>query len=152
MLLLLVGVPLLYGLDQMTSTTTWEKMRPNQIALYLGAIVVVAYVLFVHSLFKLFDDVKWLGQRGAIAEANLLSVMRGPKKLIVSYRFWDDEGRERERDAVIDIIAESSLSELKAGMTVPILYDPAKPEHRNYLWAEAEIYLMERRKSRKAKA
>jgi hypothetical protein len=144
LLFILVGLPILYGLQQVSSTNAPEKVKPTQIALYLGAIVVVAYVMFVLSVFKIYDDVKWLGQRGAIAEANLLAVLRGRKKLIVSYRFWDGEGRERERDATIDIERIHPVTDLAAGMNVPILYDPLKPEQRNYLWAEAANYLVEK--------
>ncbi len=140
-LLVAVGIPLYYGLQQMAETTTLEKLRPNQIALYLGAMVVVSYVLFVHSLFKQYDDLKWLGQRGTLTEANIQAVFRNHRKLIVGYRFYDDQGREREREAVIDIDPEHPLQPLKAGMVVPLLYDPLRSEHRNYLWAEASIYL-----------
>jgi hypothetical protein len=141
LLLTAVGIPLFYGLQQMSSSTTADKTRPNQIALYLGAMIVVSYVVFVHSLFKQYDDLKWLGQRGSVTEANILAVFRNQHKLIVGYRFWDDQGREREREAVIDIDASHPVPELKAGMVIPLLYDPQKPEQRNYLWAEASIYL-----------
>ena len=141
LLLLLVGIPLLYGIQHMPNDSTFEKLEPTQIALYLGAMVVVSYVMFVYSLFKQDDDLKWLGQRGLIAEANILAVFRSPRKLFVGYRFWDSEGREREREAVIDIDEKHPIPELIPGMVVPLLYDPNKPEHRNYLWAEISTYV-----------
>jgi hypothetical protein len=144
LLLLAVGIPIYHGLDQMTADANQDRIKFNHIAIILGAAIVVGYVVFVHSLFRLYDDVKWLAQRGSIAEANILLVFRGSKKLIVSYRFWDDKGKELERDAVIDVDETHPVHDLQPGMVVPILYDPVKPETRSYLWAEAATYLTEK--------
>jgi hypothetical protein len=148
LLVLLVGVPHYYGLHQMQDEPTVEKLKPNQIPVALGALIVVSYVTFVLLLFKQYDDIKWLGQRGAITEANILAVYRSQRKLFVDYRFWDAEGREREREAVIDVDDSRPIPELKAGMIVPILFDQHKPEKRNYLWAEISSFLTERKRGK----
>jgi len=146
LLLSAVGIPLLFGLQQIQGQPSSDKLQPNQIAIYLGALVVVSYVMFVYTLFRQYDDVKWLGQRGEITEANILAVFRSQRKIFIGYRFWDKAGKEQEREAVIDIDSNYPLPELTSGMVVPLLYDPHKPEHRNYLWAEVSNYLVEKRR------
>jgi hypothetical protein len=140
-----VGIPLFYGLQQMEMSATMDKIRPNQIAVSLGAMLVVSYVLFVHSLFKQYDDLKWVGERGELTEANIYAVFENQRKLVINYRFWDDAGCAREREAIIDIDPNHPMANLTPGMVVPLLYDPLKPNHRNYLWAEASTYLVEKR-------
>lgn len=137
---------MLIGIRQLPNQPTFEKLEPTQNALSFGALIVVAYVAFVYSLFKQYDDFKWLSQHGFLAEANILAVFRSPRKLFVGYRFWDQDGNERQREAVIDIDDNHPIGELNPGMIVPLLYDPSKPEHRNYLWAEVSAYVTERRR------
>jgi hypothetical protein len=146
LLLLVCAVlaPLIFFVKHMQEETNPEGFRPAQIALALGAGIVVSYVIFILSIFKQYDDIKWLGQRGLIAEANIFAVYRSNRKLMVGYRFWDEQGQEREREAIIDVDESRPILDLAPGMVVPLLYDQRKPEQRNYLWAEASNFLTER--------
>ena len=137
-----VGLPIIWGMREIGESATQTHMRPNQIAVYFGALFVVAFIYYVWQMTKQYENAKWLARQGSVTEANLLLVLRGGRNLFVSYRFWDAQGRERERDAVIvPDSPEEDLPELQAGDIVPLLYDPQRPDQRNFLWAEVGRYV-----------
>jgi hypothetical protein len=141
LLFVCVFVPLVYSLSQLHNEYTFDRIRPNQIALYFGALVVVAFVRYTYVLHKLWDESKWLARYGQLGEANLLWVIRGKQRMIVTYRFWTARGVEVMREAVIDEDGPGHLTPLAAGDVVPVMYDPRNPKQRNMLWAEIERYV-----------
>ena len=120
---------------------TDTSVHPNQITLYFGALVVVAFIRYAWVVFKLWDNSKWLARYGSVEEANLLWVIHGERRLIVTYRFWTPEGKEVQKETVIDADGPVPLADLSAGDVVPVLYDPHSPRRRNMLWAEIERYV-----------
>jgi hypothetical protein len=136
-----VVLPLLIGLSEIRNEYNFDKLRPNQIALYFGALVVVAFVRYSYVLHKLWDDSKWLARYGQIEEANLLWVIHSKDRLIVTYRFWTFQGKEVMKETVIDADGPNHLADLSAGDVVPVLFDPRSPRTRSMLWAEIERYV-----------
>ncbi len=143
LVLLVVAVvfPLLIGLAEVRNEYSFDHLRPNQIALYFGALVVVAFVRYSYILHKLWDDSKWLSRYGQIEEANLLWVIRSKDRLIVTYRFWTYQGLEIVKETIIDADGPHALAPLAAGDVVPVLFDPRSPRQRSMLWAEIERYV-----------
>jgi hypothetical protein len=138
-----IGLPLLLfiGEGREAQPSPLDHVRPGQVALYFGALVVVAFIRYAYVLFKLWDNSKWLAQYGSIAEANLLWVIRGENRLIVTYRFWTPTGVEVRKETVIDADGPIPLADLCAGDVVPVLYDLRGPKSRGMLWAEIERYV-----------
>jgi hypothetical protein len=141
LLIVCVGIPLLYFGSQMQTSMHSNSLRPNQIALYFGALVVVSFVIYSYVLHKLWDESKWLARHGRIEEANLLWVIEADNRLVVTYRFWTPEGVEVNKETVIDADGKKPLAPLKAGDVAPVLYDPRGPRKRSMLWAEIERYV-----------
>jgi hypothetical protein len=141
LLLVCVGGPMLYFVAELNGHPTTDRGKANQIALYFGALVVVAFVRYSYVLHKLWDDSKWLARNGRIEEANLLWVIKSEKRLVVTYRFWTPDGVEIQKETVIDADGNKPLAELKAGDVVPALYDTKSPRRRSMLWAEIERYV-----------
>jgi hypothetical protein len=142
LLVLCVVIPLLYSLSEVRNEYSFDRIRPNQIALYFGALVVVAVVRYSYVLHKQWDDSKWLARYGRLEEANLLWVIRGRDRLVITYRFWTPRGEEVMKETVIDADGPAPLAALGAGDIAPVLYDPRSPHRRSMLWAEVERYVM----------
>ena len=137
-----VGLPFSWGIKQAGESATGGHLKPNQIAMYFGALFVVGFIIFLAQLNKQYENARWLSRHGTLGEANLLLVLNGGRNLFVSYRFWDAQGNERERDAVIvPDSPDEELPVLKAGDLVPLLYDPENPDKRNFLWVEIAKYV-----------
>lgn len=135
------GWPELMTLMHMGTGVSWKDVHVQQVPLYMGMLVVVAFVGTCYALYKQFDDSKWLARFGEIGEANLLSVQRGGRQLMVVYRFWDARGKEYEREAVITAEGKEVLPPLGSGDIVPVLYDRGRPS-RNLLWPEIARYVI----------
>lgn len=135
------GWPELMTLMHMGSSVSWRDVHVQQVPLYMGMLVVVAFVGTCYALYKQFDDSKWLARYGEVTEANLLSVQRGGRQVLVTYRFWDSRGKEIEREAMITAEGREPLPELAAGDVIPVLYDRARPA-RNLLWPEMARYVV----------
>lgn len=144
------GWPEAMTLMHMGTGTTWRDVHVEQVPLYMGMLVVVAFVGTCYALYKQFDDSKWLARRGEVAEANLLSVQEGDRQVLVSYRFWDDRGNEHEREATISQEGKRPLPALNAGDLIPVLYDKSSPARRNLLWPEIDRYVIYRPKTARA--
>jgi hypothetical protein len=140
-LLVFVVVPLIISLQQLQRQFDPGRLRPLWIAIIFGALVVVALVIYLYSLNRLWEDSKWLARFGRIDEANLLWVIEAPQRLVVTYRFWTPEGVEIIRETAIDADGPYPLSKLSGGDVVPVLYDSRFPKKRNLLWAEVERYV-----------
>ena len=120
---------------------TWRQdIHVDQVPLFLGMLVVVAFVGTCYALYKQYDDSKWLARYGEITEANLISVQHGGRQLLVNYRFWDSKGNEIEREALVTA-EKDELPHLSAGDIVPVLYDRVRPAKRNLLWPEMNRYV-----------
>lgn len=141
------GWPELMTLMHMGTGVSWKDVHVQQVPLYMGMLVVVAFVGTCYALYKQFDDSKWLARYGEVGEANLLSVQRGGRQLLVVYRFWDAHGKEYERETVVTAEGREVLPALGSGDIVPVLYDRARPS-RNLLWPEIARYVIY--KARKA--
>ena len=135
------GWPELMTLMHMGTGMSWKDVHVQQVPLYMGMLVVVAFVGTCYALYKQFDDSKWLARHGEIGEANLLAVQRGGRQLLVMYRFWDARGREYEREATITAEGKEVLPALGSGDIVPVLYDRLRPS-RNLLWPEISRYVI----------
>jgi hypothetical protein len=136
-----VMVPLADGWSKMSHGASWRYLEPIQVALFFGALTVVAFVRVVMGLYKQFDDSKWLARYGMVAEANLLWVLNDGKSLLVSYRFWDHQDIEHEAEVVITADGPTKLPALKPGSITAVLYDPRQAEKRHALWADVARYV-----------
>ncbi|HEX5324060.1 MAG TPA: hypothetical protein VFW40_09755 [Capsulimonadaceae bacterium] len=135
------GWPERMSLVHMGYAGTWRQdIHLDQVPLFMGMLVVVAFVGTCYALYKQYDDSKWLARNGEIGEANLLSVQNAGKQLLISYHFWDAKGNEIEREAII-ASEKNELPDLCAGDIVPVLYDRARPARRNLLWPEIARYV-----------
>jgi len=104
--------------------------------LILGAGIVSAFVQISIQASKLFDDCKNLAKRGIAEAANVLWVIRSRDSLMITYRYWDDEGREHQRDASAPLSLFTNTDPPVAGDMLPVLFDPKKPGQINLLWLE----------------
>ena len=135
------GWPERMSLAHMSSSSSWRQdVHLEQVPLFMGMLIVVAFVGTCYALYKQYDDSKWLARHGEIAEANLLSVQHGGRQLMVTYRFWDAKGNEIEREAVI-AEEKGEMPQLTAGDIIPVLYDKTRPAKRNLLWPEIIRYV-----------
>lgn len=141
MLMCCVGVPIYKFLGQMHTMEGANRMVSYQIALFFGALIVVAFVRISYAANKLFDDCKWLSRFGAVAEANLLWVLGDENGAVITYRFWDMQGHERQRETVVQPENGRKLPLLAAGDVIPVLFDPHRPDARNLLWVEITRYV-----------
>jgi hypothetical protein len=135
------GWPELMSLRHMGYASSWRAdIHVEQVPLFMGMLIVVAFVGSCYALYKQYDDSKWLARYGEIGEANLLSVQHGGRQLLVTYRFWDFRGNEIDREVVI-VAEKNELPRLCAGDIIPVLYDRARPAKRNLLWPEIIRYV-----------
>ncbi len=147
-----VGLPLLNGLNQSHGVEPMSRLLTYQIAIFFGALIVFAFVRVSVNASKLFDDCKWLARFGAVGEANLLWVLGDEKSAVITYRFWDIHGRERQREAFISSESGKPLPKLAAGDVIAVLFDPHKPDNRNLLWIEIQRYVRLQQASPRATA
>ncbi len=141
LLVCLVLLPLLYSMGQVHNQFNADRIKPNQVLLFFGALIVVALVRYTLALEHLWRDSRTLARYGRIEEANLLWVISNPQRVVATYRFWTLEGEEIVRETVIDADGPHPLAAMSAGDTVPVLYDTQNPKRRNMLWAEIERYV-----------
>lgn len=134
-------LPLAVGWIQMGRGATWKHLEPIQVALFFGALIVVAVVRVSMDTYRQFDDSKWLARYGMVAEANLLWVMNDGKSSLVSYKFWDHQNEEHEREVVINKDGPKDLPDFKPGGITAVLYDPRQAGKRQALWAEVSRYV-----------
>jgi len=136
-----VGYPLYTGLNQSHGMEPNSKVLTYQAAVFFGALVVFAFVRVSVQASRLFDDCKSLARFGAVGEANLLWVLGDGNSAVITYRFYDLHGRERQREAFISAETGQPLPQLAAGDVIPVLFDPHKPDQRNLLWIEVARYV-----------
>jgi len=136
-----VAVPIWRALSQSHSYEGMSKIITYQIGLFFGALIVVAFARISYAATKLFDDCKWLSRFGVVGEANLLWVLGDENGAVITYRFWDLQGRERQRETSVVPENGRKLPPLASGDVVPVLFDPHHPDSRNLLWIEIARYV-----------
>jgi hypothetical protein len=136
-----VGIPIWKALGQMRNYEGVSHLVSYQVGLFFGALIVVSFARISYAATKLFDDCKWLSRFGAVGEANLLWVLGDENGAVITYRFWDLQGRERQRETVVAPDNGRKLPVLCAGDMIPVLFDPHHPDARNLLWIEITRYV-----------
>ncbi len=137
---------LFYCLGQVGSRMGSAEMRPYWIAVFFGALVVVALTRYTYMLSQLWDTSKSLSRYGRLGEANVLWVVASPQRLVLAYRFWTSDDVEIVKETVIDADGPFPLAQLAAGDIVPVLYDPRRARQRSMIWTEIERYMALRQK------
>ncbi len=138
---------LFYCLGQVGTRMGSSEMRPYWIAVFFGALVVVALTRYTYVLGQLWDTSKTLSRYGRLGEANILWVVASPQRLVLAYRFWTSDDVEIVKETVIDADGPYPLTQLAPGDIVPVLYDPRRARQRSMIWTEIERYMALRQKA-----
>jgi uncharacterized membrane protein (DUF485 family) len=109
--------------------------------LIFGAAIIFGFVQISLEAFNLFDKCKKLAREGILETASILWVMWGRESVVLTYRFWDLEGREHQRETAIPVGHFTNQTVPSAGDLLPVLFNPRKADTFNLLWIEIEQYV-----------